>query len=194
VYTAKEVATVDWLSAGRVDFGIGVGWLREEFDALQVPWAARGARTDEYLDVLRSLWCEDPSSHQGTFYTLAPCSFFPKPVQAPHPPVHVGGESDAALRRTARHGQGWHTFNRTPDELGVPLARLDELLAAEGRTSAEITVTVSPYFKEMHAEDIERYAEAGADAVAVLIFAGSAAEIPAAFDALEPYLERARAC
>ncbi len=194
VYTAKEVATVDWLSGGRVDFGIGVGWLREEFDALQVPWPQRGARTDEYLDVLRSLWCEDPSSHQGTYYTLPPCNFFPKPVQVPHPPVHVGGESDAALRRTARHGQGWHSFNRSPDELDVPLRRLDEFLAAEGRTSAEITVTVSPYFKEMHAQDVERYAEAGADAVAILIFAASAAEIAPAFDALEPYLERARTC
>jgi alkanesulfonate monooxygenase SsuD/methylene tetrahydromethanopterin reductase-like flavin-dependent oxidoreductase (luciferase family) len=70
VYTAKEVATLDWLSNGRVDLGIGVGWLREEFEALEVPWERRGARTDDYLGVLKSLWCEEPSSFSGEFYTL----------------------------------------------------------------------------------------------------------------------------
>jgi probable F420-dependent oxidoreductase len=194
VYTAKEVATIDWLSKGRVDLGIGVGWLREEFDALQVPWAHRGARTDEYLAVLRNLWCEDPSSYEGTYYTLPACSFFPKPVQDPHPPVHVGGESDAALRRTATFGQGWHTFNRTPDEMAAPLARLGELLEERGRSTSDITVTVCPYFRPFEAHDIERYHEAGADAVAVLVFAASTEDVPAAFAALDPFVERARSC
>ena len=194
VYCAKEVATVDWLSGGRVDLGVGVGWLREEFEALDVPWPHRGARTDEYLDVLHALWCEDPSSFSGTYYTLPPCNFFPKPVQDPHPPVHIGGESDAALRRTARSAQGWHSFNRLPVDLAVPLERLRQLLEERDRALAEVTVTVSPYFQQIDADDIERYAEAGADAVALLIFAGSAQEVPAAFDAIAPYLERARAC
>jgi probable F420-dependent oxidoreductase len=194
VYSAKEIATVDWLSGGRVDLGVGVGWLREEFEALEVPWPNRGARTDEYLDVLQRLWCEDPSSYEGTYYTLPSCNFFPKPVQDPHPPIHIGGESDAALRRTARAGQGWHSFNRLPGELAGPLARLTELLNERDRSLSEVTVTVSPYFKQIDVDDIERYAEAGADAVAVLIFAGSAAEVPAAFDAVAPYLDRARTC
>ncbi|HXQ62379.1 MAG TPA: LLM class F420-dependent oxidoreductase [Acidimicrobiales bacterium] len=192
VYTAKEVATVDWLSNGRVDLGVGVGWLREEFESLEVPWQRRGARTDDYIEVLKSLWCEDPSSFSGTFYTLAPCSQFPKPVQDPHPPIHIGGESDAALRRTARVGQGWHSFNRVPADLATPLARLDELLAAEGRSRTEITVTVCPYFQEFTPARVEQYAAAGADAVAALLFVTDPADVPGAFDALGPCMDRAR--
>ena len=132
VYCAKEVATVDWLSAGRVDFGVGVGWLREEFEALEVPWERRGERTDDYLEVLRALWCDDPSSFSGTHYTLPPCTFYPKPLQDPHPPIHIGGESRAAMRRTARVGQGWHTFNRTPAEVPDAVVRLEAALAEAG--------------------------------------------------------------
>ena len=118
VYTAKEVSTLDWLSNGRVDFGIGVGWLKEEFDAVNVPWPQRGRRTDEYLEVLTTLWCDETSAYEGEFYSLDPCSMFPKPVQRPHPPIHIGGESHAALARVARAGQGWHTFNRRPRPAG----------------------------------------------------------------------------
>jgi probable F420-dependent oxidoreductase len=193
VYTAKEVATLDWLSHGRIDLGVGVGWLREEFEALAVPWPRRGARTDDYLGVLRSLWCEDPSSFSGEYYTLAPCHGYPKPVQDPHPPIHIGGESDAALRRTARVAQGWHSFNRRPADLAAPLARLDELLEAEGRSRAEITVTVCPYFQELSPQTVESYATAGADAVAALLFVTEPGDVPGAFDALGPSLDRARA-
>jgi probable F420-dependent oxidoreductase len=194
VYTAKEVATLDWLSNGRVDLGVGVGWLREEFEAVDAPWERRGDRTDEYLQVLRALWCEDPSSFSGTHYTLPPCNFHPKPVQDPHPPVHIGGESEPALRRTARVGQGWHTFNRAPADLPDVLAHLDELLAEHGRARSEIKVTVCPYFKPLDAAITEQYAEAGADAVSAMLFAASAADIPAAFEALDSSLDRARAC
>ena len=106
VYVAKEVSSLDWLSGGRVDLGIGVGWLKEEFDALNVPWERRGRRTDEYLEVLRTLWVDDTSSFHGETYDLPPCEMFPKPVQQPHPPVHIGGETTAALRRAARHRPG----------------------------------------------------------------------------------------
>lgn len=191
VYTAKEVSTVDWLSGGRVDFGVGVGWLREEFEALGVPWDRRGARTDEYLDVLRTLWCDDESTYSGDYYELPPCTMFPKPVQRPHPPVHIGGESDAALRRAAQRAQGWHTFNRAPQDLAEPLARLTELLDGAGRRRDELTVTVCPYFQPVDADTPARYAEAGADALALLFFAADAASVPGAFDALQPLLDGA---
>jgi len=191
VYTAKEVATLDWLSNGRVDFGVGVGWLREEFEALEVPWERRGARTDDYLSVLQSLWCEDPSSFSGEHYSLAPCHQYPKPVQSPHPPIHIGGESDAALRRTARLAQGWHSFNRPPAELAAPMARLAELLEAHGRTRSDITVTVCPYFQELSPSTVEQYAAAGADAVAALLFVTAPDEVVGAFDALGECMERA---
>ena len=193
VYTAKEVATVDWLSAGRVDLGVGVGWLREEFEAVGVPWERRGARTDEYLEVLMTLWCEDPSSHRGDYYQLPPCNFFPKPVQAPHPPIHVGGESEAALDRAARRGQGWHTFNRPPSHLAPALERLDQLLERYGRGREDIEVTVCPYFQPLDPATTEQYALGGADAVAALVFVASADDVEPAFDALDPCIERARA-
>ena len=191
VYTAKEVATVDWLSGGRVDLGIGVGWLREEFGALGVSWDRRGARTDDYIEVLRSLWCTDPSSHSGPFYELEPCNQFPKPVQDPHPPLHIGGESEAALRRVARVGQGWHTFNRRPEQLAEPLVRLTEMLGAEGRRRDEVRVTVCPYFQGLEPDDVTRYAEAGADAVSALLFVTEPGDVPGAFAALDPCRERA---
>jgi probable F420-dependent oxidoreductase len=191
VYTAKEVSSIDWLSNGRVDLGIGVGWLKEEFDALGVPWERRGVRTDEYLEVLRTLWCDDTSSYSGTTYELPECEMFPKPIQLPHPPIHIGGETTAALRRVARHGQGWHTFNRSPDELAAGLAELDRELEAVGRNRAELRITVCPYFNELTPEGVERYAEAGADAVAALFFCFSADEVAQTFDALDACREAA---
>jgi probable F420-dependent oxidoreductase len=171
VYTAKQVVDLDNLSGGRVDFGIGVGWLKEEFDAVAAPFPHRGPRTDEYLQVMRALWTEDPSSFDGEHYQLPECRMYPKPVQTPHPPIHVGGESDAALRRVARHGQGWYTFNRTPDDLEAPLARLDELLAAEGRSRADVQLTVCPYLQPLGEGAIDGYRERGVDRLVVLCLA-----------------------
>jgi probable F420-dependent oxidoreductase len=190
VYTAKEVATLDWLSGGRVDLGIGVGWQEEEFDAVNVPWPHRGRRTDEYLEVLSTLWCDERSSYEGEFYTLPTCAMFPKPVQRPHPPIHIGGESDAALRRTARAAQGWHTFNRAPADLAAPLEALDGHLAKEGRARSEITVTVCPYFQPLDADLAEQYAEAGADAVAALLLPFTADDVRSGLDGLQPVIDR----
>jgi probable F420-dependent oxidoreductase len=191
VYTAKEVSSLDWLSGGRVDLGVGVGWLKEEFEALGVPWARRGRRTDEYIEVLRTLWCDDTSSFKGETYTLPDCEMFPKPVQQPHPPIHIGGETDAALRRVARSGQGWHTFNRSPAELAQGLATLDVLLAEEGRRRDEIRITVCPYFNQLTPELVGQYAEAGADAVAALFFSFSADDVAQTFDGLDACREAA---
>jgi probable F420-dependent oxidoreductase len=193
VYSAKEVATLDWLSAGRVDFGIGVGWLQEEYDVVNVPFARRGKSTDEYLQVLKELWTTDPSSFHGDFYDMPSCNMHPKPVQHPHPPLIFGGESDAALRRVARHGQGWYTFNRLPDQVSEGTSRLEAALAAEGRTRDQVKVTACPYFNPFTPEMVDQYAEAGVDQVTALFFATSPDEVPAAFDALEPIIDRARA-
>src|SRR5664279_369502 len=191
VYTAKEVSTLDWLSNGRVDFGIGVGWLEEEFNAVNVPWPQRGKRTDEYLEVLTTLWCDETSAYEGEFYSLNPCSMFPKPVQQPHPPIHIGGESDAALARTARAGQGWHSFNRTPDQMAAPLGRLADLLDEQGRRGEDVTVTVCPYLQHLDADAAEQYAEAGADAVAALLLPFGTDQVRSALDVLQPVFDRA---
>jgi len=185
---------LDWLSGGRVDFGVGVGWLREEFEALNVPWARRGARTDEYLAILRSLWAGDDHGYDGEFFSLPACTVNPTPVQSPHPPVHIGGETDAALRRVANHGRGWHTFNRAPADLAAPISRLDELLAEVGRDRASCTITVCPYMLGLDADGVEAYADAGADSVAALALALDVASVGPLFDNLEPLIERARSC
>lgn len=171
VYTAKQVVDLDCLSGGRVDFGIGVGWLREEFDAVAMPFAQRGARTDEYLQVMRSLWTDEISSFEGEHYTLPACRMYPKPVQQPHPPIHVGGESAAAMRRAARHGDGWFSFNRLPDELDEPLERLDAMLADEGRSRGDLQLTVSPYLNPVDADAVGAYRERGVDRLVVLCLA-----------------------
>ena len=191
VYVAKEVASLDWLSGGRVDLGIGVGWLKEEFDALNVPWAQRGRRTDEYLGVLRTLWMDNPSAFHGETFDLPTCEMFPKPVQQPHPPIHIGGETPAALRRAAWLGQGWHTFNRTPAELAAGLTALDAHLEEAGRPRADLRITVCPYFQQLTPEGVEQYAEAGADAVAALFFAFSPEDVARSFDDLEACREAA---
>jgi probable F420-dependent oxidoreductase len=170
VYTAKQVADVDVLSGGRLDFGVGIGWLREEFEALNVPFERRGQRANEHLEVMRTLWTDEVSSYDGELYRLRPCRLYPKPVQRPHPPIHVGGESDAAMRRVATLGQGWFGFNRTPDEVPEALARLDAALELEGRSRHDVEITISPYFKGADRASIERYAELGVDRLVVVAF------------------------
>lgn len=171
VYTAKAVTDLDSLSGGRVDFGVGVGWLKEEFEAVAMPFEKRGQRTDEHLQVMKSLWCDEVSEFHGELYDLDPCRMYPKPIQTPHPPIHVGGESDAAMRRVARHAQGWFSFNRLPADLPEPLARLDTALAAEGRTRSDVVLSVSPYFNQTTPQMVEEYAALGVDRLIVLCLA-----------------------
>ncbi|HEX6311550.1 MAG TPA: LLM class F420-dependent oxidoreductase [Acidimicrobiia bacterium] len=171
VYTAKQVVDLDALSGGRVDFGVGAGWLREEFEALQMPFERRGDRTREHLEVMKALWCDEVSEYHGELYDLRPCRLYPKPVQQPHPPIHVGGESEAALRRVAQLGQGWYTFNRPPEDLAGPLRRLDELLDEHGRTRADITLSVAPYLQPIVPGMVDGYREHGVDRVIGLCLA-----------------------
>lgn len=193
VYAAKEAAAIDYLSGGRFDFGIGVGWLEEEFDVVNVPWPQRGKRTDDYLAVMKALWCDDPSEFHGEFYDLPACNMFPKPVQQPHPRLIFGGESKASMRRVARTGQGWYTFNRMPEDLQAPIADLEAILADAGRSRSEIEITTCPYFNAITPPMMAQYAEAGVDQITVLVFAASPDDVPAAFDGIEPLLDAARA-
>jgi len=175
VYTAKEAASVDWLSGGRLDLGVGVGWLAEEFRAVGVPFARRGERCISYLEVMKRLWCDEVSEYKDEFYELPACRQYPKPVQKPHPPIHFGGESDAALRRVADAGQGWYGFNLEPDSLAERLRALDALLAKRSRTRADVQITVSPYLRQMSPAKLEAYRRAGADQVILFAFARDAA-------------------
>lgn len=167
LYTAEEVANLDWLSGGRFDFGIGVGWQEEEFDALQVPFEHRGRRNDEYIEVMKRLWCDPLSSYEGEFWTLPPSRAYPKPVQQPYPPIHIGGETDIALRRVVRLQADWLPFNMTPETLVERRARLGEMLEGSGRSLSDVHITVSPNREVARPEFAQAFAEAGADQLIV---------------------------
>ena len=185
VYTAKEVASVDVLSGGRVDFGVGIGWLAEEFAALNVPWERRAARTREYLDVMRSLWTEPVSSYDGEFYHLESCRQYPKPVQKPHPPIIFGGESKAALRRVAEVGDGWYGFAVTPEDTKTHLATLDGLLARAGRKRSDLHISIRPApGREIDHTLVDEYQQLGVDQVIIVVGASTAENLLRRIDEL----------
>jgi len=139
VVTAKMISSLDALSGGRVVFGVGAGWVAAESAALGVPFAERGAMTDEYLLAMQELWTSAAPSFDGKYTQFGGLVFEPKPVQKPHPPIWVGGHSKAALRRTAQFGAAWHPINRAPDELRAGRAELARLSAARGRATPPAT-------------------------------------------------------
>jgi len=142
VLTAKHVATLDALSGGRVVLAVGTGWLAEEFAALDVPFAGRGRRTDDYLAVCRALWAGGTASYDGPCYELPPVRTGPRPVQRPHPPIWIAGNSAAALARAARHGDGWHGIDLPPADVAERAAGLRARCEAAGRDPASVRVTL----------------------------------------------------
>jgi probable F420-dependent oxidoreductase len=162
VYTAKSVATIDWLSGGRFDFGIALGWSREEYAAAGAEWEGRADRCREYVELMRSLWTEDVSEHAGPTYVLPPSRMYPKPVQRPHPPLYFGGESDAALRRVADMGDGWYGWNLDPVQAAERVRFLHELLRARDREPGAVHVVVGPgRGGDLGPAALEAYAAAG---------------------------------
>jgi probable F420-dependent oxidoreductase len=123
---AKAIATLDVLSGGRVMLGIGVGHAEEEFKALDVPFADRGRMTDEYLQVMKELWTADRPAYEGEWINFDRIAFEPKPVSKPHPPIWIGGNTKAAIRRAARYGDGWNPWLITVDDLPDKLAYLHD--------------------------------------------------------------------
>ncbi len=173
VLCAKQVATLDHLSGGRVILGIGVGWLREEFDALGVPFAQRGKRTEEYIAAMRALWEQETPSYAGQFVRFEAAYMRPKPTHGTVPIV-IGGHSDAAARRAGRMAQGFFPARGAPPEL---LAALRAGAAEANRDPAEIEITVSV------PEDLTRIPElaaAGVGRVLVPVMANTGVTRPIA--------------
>ena len=138
VHAAKILATIDVLSGGRLDLGVGAGWMREEFEAVGAPpYERRGAVTDEYLAAFRELWGSDHPEFSGEFVAFSGIAFEPKPVQRPHPPIWTGGESPPALRRAGRVADTWYPIGNNPNHrLGTP-ARLSEFYGRVRRHAEE---------------------------------------------------------
>jgi probable F420-dependent oxidoreductase len=147
--TAKILATIDVLSQGRVTVGVGVGWMREEFEALHAAdFDRRGAVSNEYLEIFKKCWMEDPVSFEGEFYAFQELRCVPHPVQKPHPPIWIGGHSKPALRRVAKYGDGWHPVGATaasplpPPEFERLLGELRGLTEAEGRSFDDLFISL----------------------------------------------------
>ncbi|HEY2715046.1 MAG TPA: LLM class F420-dependent oxidoreductase [Solirubrobacterales bacterium] len=163
LYTAKSVTTLDFVSGGRADFGVGVGWMAEEYEALGVPFKGRGRRADEYIQLIRTLWTEETASFSGETYELKPAKQRPYPVQDPHPPIFIGGESDAALRRVARLGDGWFGWGLSAEQAGERLERLRPMLAENDRELDDVNLVVGSAQEENDLEELKRCAELGFD-------------------------------
>ncbi|MGH9015561.1 MAG: LLM class F420-dependent oxidoreductase [Acidimicrobiia bacterium] len=164
VTLAKELATLDVLSGGRVDLGIGVGWLREEFEALGVPFESRGARTDEYVAAMRALWNDDPATFKGEFVTFERCHSNPKPVQPGGIPIVVGGHSQAAARRAGRLGNGFFPGRYRDEELRPLLETMRASAAEAGRDPAAIEITAGG---ALDLGGVQRFADLGVGRVVI---------------------------
>ncbi|MGH8011499.1 MAG: LLM class F420-dependent oxidoreductase [Candidatus Binataceae bacterium] len=158
---AKVIASLDYLSGGRFSLGVGIGWSEEEFAALGVPFERRGQRTTEYIEVMRKLWSEPASSFDGEFVRFAGVRSFPKPSQSGGVPVIFGGESVPALKRVAKHGNGWFGVKLTPAQAATKIAMLRSLLEQEGRDYRGIEIVISPYENQVSADDLRAYHDLG---------------------------------
>ena len=138
---AKAVTTVDLLSHGRFQFGVGVGWLKEEFDALGEDFTRRARQTREYLHIMKAAWQAEPASFSGEFLTFSDIHNVPLPVQKPHPPIIFGGESLPALKRVADLGDGWQPGTASLKVLSKSVPQLQALMTERGRDYADLSVS-----------------------------------------------------
>ena len=190
VVLAKELASLDVICGGRLTFGLGVGYIQKEFDACGIPFAERGARTDEAIAVLRNLWTAEKPEFDGRFFQYSEVDAHPRPIQKPHPPIIVGGMSSPALRRAAQLGDGWYGFALDLDSTQRCLQELKTARDQFGRSGSEenFEITVTPsipidrdalaQFEDIGVDRVAPIAR-GDDAEAVLQFIDQVAEAAA---------------
>lgn len=180
---AKELATLDHLSGGRLVVGVGVGSLPEENAALGVPYASRGAYANEFLEVLKGLWTEERASFAGEHFAFEDAISSPRPLQKPHPPIVVGGNRPPALRRAARLGDGWHPLGVSPDGVRRRLETLRAEAAAAQREHVTSTIQVRLGMERVTPESIAEYEAVGVTELVMSLNTGD-------IDELERALER----
>ena len=160
--TAKIVSSLDVLSGGRFIFGVGVGWLDEEFRALRQNLRDRSAQTREALLAMQACWTQEDPEFHGKFFDFAGIKFAPKPRQKPHPPIWFGGNSLPALKRAVQLGNGWHAVWQSPEEVAENVAILRDLCAKAGKSFADFAITVNVNHRvPMTVENVKKYEAAG---------------------------------
>lgn len=162
VVLAKELSSIDVLANGRLLFGVGVGYVRREFDVLGVPYHERGARVDEYIQAMRALWTQAQPEFQGQFIHVSGVQQKPSPIQAPHPPIIIGGMSCAAYRRAIALGDGWFGFNLKEDDVAASIRGLQAAAAAAGTLERfeRLEISITPR-GAIDPDRVRRFADMG---------------------------------
>jgi probable F420-dependent oxidoreductase len=191
IYTAKEMCTLDWLSGGRLDFGIGVGWNKEEVEACGYKWEDRGQRCDEFIAVMRRLWTEPVVDFKGKWVKFETLRLDPKPIQKPHIPIIVGGYAEAAFRRAATFGAGWYGFNLDPARTKGMLDKLDTAFAKAGKKRARpFQIVITPPMT-MAMDAMQGYAGLGVDRLIVNLGGQKPEQVTARLKEIEALVKKA---
>jgi len=193
IVLAKELAGIDVLSKGRLLFGVGVGYVPGEFEALGIPFDERGARTSEHIEAIRTLWTREKPVFEGRFSSFSGIQSRPRPVQRPHPPIVVGGMSDAGLRRAVRQGNGWYGFFQDLEATARCLRGLEEAARQVERPTelGRLEISITPP-GPVDADTAKRFEDLGVDRLILMRgFADMAAvgESARADDAVIRFLE-----
>lgn len=180
---AKELASVDVASRGRLIFGLGIGYLKQEFDALGIPFDHKGARTIEYLEAILAMWTQPTPRYAGRFVRFESIQSLPRPVQRPHPPIVIGGATPEAFRRAVQHGNGWYGFALDADAAVRCVAGLQAAQRSAVRPAAlgDLEISITPAGK-LDADTVRRFADLGVHRLIVSRRSATEADVLAAVD------------
>jgi probable F420-dependent oxidoreductase len=184
LFLAKQSASLDFVSNGRFMLGVGIGWLKEEFEALGTPFERRGARFDDYIEAMKKVWSEDVVEHQSDFINWSGFKSYPLPVQKPHLPVIIGGTKGKAFERTAKHGDGWFAPTATPDQLAPMLEELGKACDAVDRDPKSVEISAMWVDVGGGLDVLRRYEDLGVSRLIVPVFALGGGNPMAALDKL----------
>ncbi|MFZ1864789.1 MAG: LLM class F420-dependent oxidoreductase [Polyangiales bacterium] len=165
---AKQTASLDALSGGRLTLGLGIGWLAEEYEAMGTPFKRRGARFDEYLEAIKKVWTGNVVEHEGEFVSWHGFMSHPTPAQRPHPPILMGGTTTKTLHRVVQSAQGWYAPSDSPSELAAKLGELKQIAVEAGRPFESIDVTVS-WRLAKRPDALREYEDLGVNRAVVLL-------------------------
>ena len=182
LYLAKWVSSIDHLSQGRLMLGLGIGWLREEFAAIGVPFERRGKRSNEYLEALKAVWTSEEVNYQGEFINWQGFSMRPKPAQPGGVPLVIGGISQPAIRRTVKYGDGWYVIGKDPDDYRTHMQALAEECERQGRDISELEITAYWNYYTEGLESLGVYEELGVHRLLVNMHALRAGDVTVAME------------